>query len=349
MRRGVRRIERCRMTGQEQLRRTQFSVVSLGDLVVDLVFEIPRLPLLPEEVQVAQGPRLEPGGSGNFLIAGSRLGLAMYAQGSMGDDTYGRSAAQILVEEGVDVTGVVHAPGSTSTLVLVLVDAAGQHTFLGCYGIGPKLPLSNLWRQQISKASVFFTNVYAFVEPQICDATPEAIEAACQAGVPIFIDLGPNTSSMSEEARRSLGRQSTVTIGTEKEMLMAMGTVDIGAAAAALLERGTSVVVVKRGERGCQVYTRDEMLELPGFSVPLRDSTAAGDTFAAAFVYAYLYGYSLRDTATFANAVAAVKVQKVGSGRQVPTAQEVMDFLRTHDVDLPFPALWETEDHASAS
>jgi len=43
--------------------------------------------------------------------------------------------------------------------------------------------------------------------------------------------------------------------------------------------------------------------------------------------------------ATFANAVAAAKVQKVGSGRQVPTAQEVMDFLHTRDIDLPFPAL----------
>jgi ribokinase len=328
------------MIEPKKRRKSRFSVVSLGDLVVDLVFEIPRLPVIPGEVQVARGPTLEPGGAGNTLIAGARLGLQMLALGSLGDDTYGRQTAEILVSEGVDITAVVHAPGSSSTLVLVLVDEAGEHAFLGAYGTGPKLPLSDLWRERITAADAFFTNAYALSEPQLRNVMPQAVTSARQAGVPVFVDVGPDISSVPMDVRQSIYGQSTVIVGTEEEMLVATEMAEAEAAAAALLDHAHEMVVVKRGEKGCWVYTKDHMLDLPAFPVPLRDSTAAGDTFDAAIMYAYLNGYSAHDVGVFANAVAAAKVQKVGSGRQVPTAVEVVEVLLAYGVDLPFTGHW---------
>jgi sugar/nucleoside kinase (ribokinase family) len=52
----------------------------------------------------------------------------------------------------------------------------------------------------------------------------------------------------------------------------------------------------------------------------VRDTAAAGDSFDAAFIYAYLRGWPLSDIAAFANAMGAAKVQKLGSGSSVPTA-----------------------------
>lgn len=323
-----------------------FHVVSLGDTVVDLVFEIECLPIQAETVQVVQGPKLEPGGAGNFLIAGARLGMVMHGHGAMGDDIYGHAAAEILAQEGVDTSGIVHAPGSTSTLVLVLVDQAGQHAFLGRYGEGARVPFSDLWRQQIQAADAFFLVAYALFEKQIWEATPLAMQTAYEAGVPIFMDLGPDMSPVPMETRRHACAQCTVVLGTEREVRVTTGLETIEAGVNALFAWGVPIVVVKRGAQGCRVYTRDEMLELPAFSVTLRDSTAAGDTFDAAFIYGYLHGFSLRDSALFANAVAGAKVQKVGSGRQVPTAQEVVDLLHKYHVNLPFPAEGKGEGNA---
>ena len=117
------------MVKRKKMPSTPFHVASVGDLVVDLVFTIPSLPIMPEQIQMAQGPHTEPGGAGNFLITGARLGLTMHALGSLGDDIYGHEVAQILAQEGVDTSGIAHAAGSTSTLVLVFVDEAGQHAF----------------------------------------------------------------------------------------------------------------------------------------------------------------------------------------------------------------------------
>jgi sugar/nucleoside kinase (ribokinase family) len=219
--------------------------------------------------------------------------------------------------------------------VLVLVDEAGQHAFLGAYGTGPKLPFPDLWRERITAADAFFTNAYALSEPQLRGLMPEAVKTARQAGIPVFVDVGPDISAVPMEARQDIYGQSAVLLGTEEEMLVATGMSQVEAAAAALFRCAHEMVVVKRGEQGCWVYTKDQVLDLPAFPVPLRDSTAAGDTFDAAIMYAYLHGYSAHDVGIFANAVAAAKVQKVGSGRQVPTAGEVADLLQAYGVHLP--------------
>jgi len=52
-----------------------FTVISIGDLVADLVVTIPRLPVEANAHQLARHVRLEPGGAGNFLIAGRRLSV----------------------------------------------------------------------------------------------------------------------------------------------------------------------------------------------------------------------------------------------------------------------------------
>ena len=53
-----------------------FTVLTVGDLVADVVVALPQLPLEIGQYQEAYFVRLEPGGAGNFLIAGARLGLA---------------------------------------------------------------------------------------------------------------------------------------------------------------------------------------------------------------------------------------------------------------------------------
>ncbi|MDF3042103.1 MAG: hypothetical protein K0Q71_4809, partial [Thermomicrobiales bacterium] len=46
-----------------------YDLVVLGDLVVDLVVPIERLPLLPNNHGWAEGIFVEPGGAGNVLVA----------------------------------------------------------------------------------------------------------------------------------------------------------------------------------------------------------------------------------------------------------------------------------------
>jgi ribokinase len=105
-------------------------------------------------------------------------------------------------------------------------------------------------------------------------------------------------------------------------------------AALGLLSRGPELVCVKRGGNGCVLFGAVEQVEHPGFAVEVRDTAAAGDSFDAALIYAYLHGWRLGEMAAFANAMGAAKVRKVGSGSQVPTAVEVQAVLDQFSVGL---------------
>jgi len=314
----------------------EFTVISIGDLVVDLVVTIPRLPVEANAHQLARQVRLEPGGAGNFLIAGRRLGMHMLALGTIGDDAFGTAVVEALRREGVEVAPVLCQPGASSTTVIVLVDDAGEHVFLGSYGIGPSVELPEAWVKFLRSANAVFASGYTFQEKRLADAALQAMQIAYQAGVPVFFDPGPEMADATPEQVAAILATSNALLLTEEEIpLMTGGALGI-AAARQLLDLGPRLVCVKRGAQGCLVMTLDQVLEHPGFQVPARDTTAAGDSFAAAFIYACLRDWPLSLTAKFANAMGAAKVQKIGSGSQVPSAEELRLLLRDFQIEINF-------------
>jgi len=315
-----------------------YTVISVGDLVADLIVEIPELPVRANEHQIARSLRLEPGGAGNFLIAGARLGMWMQAMGCLGDDLYGRKVIGVLREEGVDVHTIAQLPGSTSTTVLVLMDDKGEHVFLGVAGHGAAVSLTADYRQEIGRSDALFTCGYALLEEQLARFTREAVQEAHQQGVPVFFDPGPLVAQMPEDVWRDLVRRSRVLLLTEDEACQMSDGLCGEEVVHFLLKMGPELVVLKRGEQGCLVATADQIIEVPGFPITVRDTAAAGDSFDAAFVYGYLHHYSLSQAAVLANAMGAAKVQKMGSGTKVPTAKELMAILRRYGSEVDFPA-----------
>jgi sugar/nucleoside kinase (ribokinase family) len=312
-----------------------FYVASFGDLVVDVVAGVPALPVEAARDQLLDYIRLEPGGAGNFLIAGQRLGMHMRASGAVGQDAFGGIVLRILEEEGVDVSHVQYLPVGTTTTVLVLVDRLGQHVFLGRSGEGPEV-LPGPWvKTFLEGVQALHLWGYTFMETALVTSMLHLAEEAYRCGVPVFFDPGPQLRA-SELQIKHLLQLTQVILLTEAEMPLVTGGLWGSEGIEALLASGPSMVVLKQGVKGCTVYTRTEMIVSPGFPVPLRDTTAAGDSFAAAFVYGYLRGWPLERVAAFANATGAAKVQKVGSGRQVPTAEEVRQVLRAFQIDIDF-------------
>jgi len=87
--------------------------------------------------------------------------------------------------------------------------------------------------------------------------------------------------------------------------------------------------VMKRGAGGCRVYTGDEQaVEVPGLAAPVRDTTAAGDCFDAAYIWAYIRGRSPEECARLANCAGAAAVGKLGGGGNVPSVEELRELIR---------------------
>ena len=76
------------------------SIISVGDLILDLVMKVPSLPK-PEGLTLASKVRKELGGSSNFCVMASRLGLDTYLLEVVGKDSFGKFLKEGLGAEGI--------------------------------------------------------------------------------------------------------------------------------------------------------------------------------------------------------------------------------------------------------
>ena len=60
------------------------------------------------------------------------------------------------------------------------------------------------------------------------------------------------------------------------------------------------------------------------------DTTGAGDAFNGGLVAALSEGKDLWEAARFANALAAISVQRIGTTSAMPTREEIEQFLSNH-------------------
>lgn len=302
-------------------------VVSLGDLVADVVVAIPALPVEADRDQLVQKIQLEPGGAGNFLIAGSRLGMRMVALGAIGDDLYGRETLRVLRSEGIDIRMVDCQAEGTTTTVFALTDENGKHVYLGQYGSGPLVPLSVQWKQALSIADAVMTYGYTLNEPRLVDTMLAGMEYARAQGKLVVFDPGPQAATAAPGLCEQAVKRASALLLTGDEVQSITGDAD-PESVRGLLSDTLRLVCVKFGEQGCVIHTASERVEHPGYRVELRDTSAAGDSFAAAFIGTYLRGRPLAEVAAIANAMGAAKVRKLGSGRSVPTLEEVRAVLQ---------------------
>lgn len=85
-------------------------------------------------------------------------------------------------------------------------------------------------------------------------------------------------------------------------------------------------VIVTLEEKGC-LYESDGVLKrMPSLKMKAVDTTAAGDIFHGAFVYALAKGYRLEQTLQIATITGALSVTKIGGRYSVPELEEVMQY-----------------------
>jgi sugar/nucleoside kinase (ribokinase family) len=88
------------------------------------------------------------------------------------------------------------------------------------------------------------------------------------------------------------------------------------------------VVVATRGERGSVALADDGSVVAAGaFSVPVVDTTGAGDVFHGALLYALLSEQRIEQALVFANAAAGLSCRAVGGRPGCPSLHDVNALL----------------------
>ena len=272
-------------------------IATFGDVLLDVIVRLEE-PLAPGG-DVRAATRAGAGGqAANVAAWAAELGADASCIAKRGDDAAGWLVAREIVAHGVELLGPV-VPGSTGCVVSVV--ETGDRALASDRGVATTFAPDELEAAWLA-CDVLHISGYALVREPICGAALLAARLAREAGARISVDVAAWTEIRRVgpvRFRELLDELAPdVLFATEAEWELLGG---------AYLSAPTGVL--KRGARGCSVFTSDSKLDFAAVQVDVVDPTGAGDSLAAGF----LLGGSLEEAARRGIEAAARCVSKVGS------------------------------------
>ncbi|WP_309103654.1 5-dehydro-2-deoxygluconokinase [Microbacterium sp.] len=144
------------------------------------------------------------------------------------------------------------------------------------------------------------------------------------------LDYRPMFWKSPEDARAQVQRAlafATVAVGNLEECEVAVGETDPHRAAAALIERGIELAIVKQGPRGVLAKTRSGEVEIAATPVEVVNGLGAGDAFGGALCHGLLEGWELQKTLAYANAAGGIVAGRRECSTAMPTEREVAEVV----------------------
>ncbi|GBF04850.1 PfkB protein [Deinococcus aerius] len=299
----------------------------IGDVTVDHLYHLDRLPAPGEEVAPRRAT-MEPGGAGGTIsVTLARLGHTVTLAARVGNDPFAEYALDRVRESGVVQTAIQRDPDHLTSTITVMQTPDGARAMISDGAANRQLDPARLKKKDIEGADALIVSAYSLTEGPQREYTLKAIEAAQKAKkpVPVFVDLGTGAvNKVGTDLIENVIGADYLTLN-QHELLALTNTTSISAALAQLGEAGARRVVVKVGRLGSIVWTPTET-ELVD---PIRpegkvvDSTGAGDTFTAAFAHAVLTGQPLAQAARTANAAGALAATRVGAQARPITSADL--------------------------
>ncbi|MEM2094204.1 MAG: sugar kinase [Candidatus Bathyarchaeia archaeon] len=275
------------------------------------------------------------GDTSNMAIALTRLGHSCGYITKVGADEFGASLINLWSRENVDISHVIVEKKGFTGIYFVARMTNGSHefTYYRRGSAASHFSPEDLDMEYINRAKVFHTS-----------GITQAISVSCRRAVErvldeldrtrVLVSYDPNLRlrlwSLPLARRiilRTIARSDIVfpSFDDAKALLKERTPEDL---AKRMLELGCRLVAMKMGSEGCIVAERSEIVKVPAFPVKVVDTTGAGDAFDAGFIASILEGKNSRDSAIFANAVAALKCQGKGAVISQPKRSDVECFLK---------------------
>ena len=299
-------------------------VIVLGGINMDLVTYSERFPEAGETVAGERFLTYAGGKGANQAVAAARMGARTAMVGRVGDDMFGPQLLDGLSAAGVDVSRIAVAPGETSGIAAIGVDAAAQNRIVQVLGANSTCGAEQA-NAVIAALESADTLMLQLEVPM--DVSLAAAQSAQAAGKTVMLDPGPVRPFPAELLQLS----SVITPNeTEAEALVGFavdGPDSAARAADELLARGAGVAVVKLGAQGAYYATPGLSGFQPAFPVVAVDTVAAGDAFNGALAVCLAEGMALPGAVRVACAAGALAVTTTGAQDSMPTRTEVEALL----------------------
>ena len=302
-------------------------ILVIGSMNMDFVTDVPHMPAVGETI-LAQGLEFVPGGKGaNQAFAMGRLGGDVAMLGAVGADTYGERLCENLARAGVDVSQVRRCQEAATSIAVIGVTPQGDNSIIVLPGANRTVDQAYLEEHH---GLLEACDILAMQLEIPLDTVLWAAKEAKALGKTVVLDPAPAVPDLPEELFPCLDLIKP----NETELSILTGRPyrpeDLGESARALQAKGVKNVLVTLGGEGSYLLKEDgsEARFPADKTVPVVDTTAAGDGFMAGLCVGLAQGQSLEEAAELAAAVSDIVVTRRGAQSSIPTREEVARALR---------------------
>jgi ribokinase len=289
----------------------------IGDLDVDVLIEVDRLPTRDGKVNGVVRQKAPGGMAGNVAAALARLGSRVRVLGRVGDDADGAFAVKSLEQVGVDTSFVSRLAGVATFSCISLLTSDGEKSLVKLMTSAYRPDASDV--TQAALEGVRHLHLTSIGDPALCR---RVVDAARSSGATASLDI--ERADCPEDAAVLLDAIN----GFDLIFCNAESRAFVDAALGRSLAGLVAALVTTLGADGAQVETAEGRISSPGFTPKIVDTTGAGDCFAAACLHARLAArLDWKDAIRFANCAAAISTTELGAQSALPTADQVATHL----------------------
>ena len=298
----------------------------IGDLNVDVIISgMTEFPELGREILCKDIKTLLGGSASIFACRLAQLGGRVDIIGKIGKDENGKIVLNTLKSNGVGVDKVIIDENIKTGVTVSLTYPKNKAliTFLGSIGaLDPSdIQLDNLGEYD----HLHVSSIY--LQPKLLSELPNIFAEAKKQG--LITSLDPQCDPQGKyEKIWSILKHIDIFLPNDRE---ATEITKLANPLEALKKLGSKVktVVIQCGSQGSIGIMGKELVKSEAFKVKAVDTTGAGDSFDAGFIYYFVHkNKSFRESVRFANAVGALTCLYIGGAEGKITEEKVLEFIK---------------------
>ena len=287
------------------------AILCLGSCNIDYCYTVDEFVRAGETRQALQFEKRCGGKGLNQAVALARAGAHVYMAGQIGED--GAFLRHFLEEQGIDVSFLEQGSVPTGH-ARIEVDISGQNRIL-LYGGANQA----ICKERMVQILQRFTEKDSLILQNEINCGKEALEAAVQQGIAVYINPSPITPDLENWPLQ----RAKALIVNEVEGACLSGETQFLPMLDTLVKKFDTEVVLTVGGEGAYAGKGNERFFQPAFSVPVIDTTGAGDTFLGYYVTARQEGLSIPRSLERSCKASAIAVTQKGGAPSIPCPQDV--------------------------
>lgn len=250
------------------------------------------------------------GSAGNTILGLSCLGVKTGFIGKIGNDNFGEFFSENLRRCDIENKLLVN-PQLPSGIASTFISADGERTF------GTYLGAASTLKDEDLSLDMFKGYSYLYIEGYLVQDHAmilHAIELAKEAGLQVCLDMASYNIVESDKDffNTLINKYVDILFANEEEAKAFTG--EEPEEALNILAKMSSIAVVKVGSKGSYVRKGTETVKVSAIPVErVVDTTAAGDYYAAGFLYGLTNGYSLEKCAKIGSILSGNVIQIIGT------------------------------------